>query len=190
MSNLKTLITICAFLSCLSGELQAQEYEEGKFYIHLGVGLHGNPSYEEGHQMQIPLLTVDVEKAVTDKITVGGRLGYTSSRGTVYRFRGDHYFYRHQYAVAMVRSAWHQSLFNQEKFDFYVGLGLGIKVAKYGYQGRGDLTNLNVNTVTTPSGFVYSVFVGGHYYHSDFLHLFLEGGLGISLLSVGIQFSL
>lgn len=188
MFKFQKQVQLFLFLMCCSACLWAQEYDEGDFYGQLGVGL-AQPIYGEDHQTQIPLVTLNIAKAITDNITVGGVLGYTASRSTAYRFQGDHYFYQHQYALIMLRSAWHQEVFDLDKFDVYGGLSLGAKIARAQYRGRGELANLEVNAVPAQSGFIYHVFLGAHYYHSDALHLYLEGGLGYSPVALGLHFS-
>lgn len=187
---LNTRITILFFFSICWGGLLAQNYEDDGFYIQIGVGVPTSSFFQEDHRMLLPLFNLSLEKAITDQITVGGTLGFTASRSTVYRFQGDHFFYRNNFSVLMLRGAYHPELFDEDKFDVYGGTEIGVRVGWAAYYGQGELAELEVNPGTAPWGLAYRVFAGGHYYHSDFLHFFLEVGFGASLLNLGLQFNL
>jgi len=151
----------------------SQAYEKGDKLLNVGIGLN---SYYSG----LPI-GATYEVGITDVISVGGQVDYTS--GDLGSYAGYSSGYTAFYVGA--RGSYH---FNKllkitnKKLDVYAGLGLGYQSFKYkdsylsGSGGYG-------------SGLYLNYFIGGKYYFSNKIGGFLElGSSGLSNARVGVAF--
>lgn len=73
----------------------------------------------------LPPISLSYEKAVTDKISVGGIVGYSSSQYN-YGFGGSSYKWKYSYLFIGLRGNYNFA--TTEKFDPYAGLTLGYNI--------------------------------------------------------------
>jgi hypothetical protein len=187
--HLIKLIFSLSLFCWTSSALFAQDYEKGDAHFHIGVGLP-NKIFQEDHKWRVIPIVLTCEKAVINNLTVGGSLGYSSSRSIIYRFLGDPYFHQHRYILGMVRTTYHLNIFNQERFDTYAGIGAGVKIGWSEFVGKGDLADFKTQPVPARSGFIYSVFAGVHYTYNNYFRFFGELGIGSMPIALGIQIKL
>jgi hypothetical protein len=163
-----------------NASLSAQVFEEGSKFLHVGVGV-GSPYAYSGSKMGVPPLHAAFEIGVTDKIGVGGLVGYTSSSYDQVFFT-DNYSWKFSYLILGARGAYH--FLDHDKIDAYGGLLLGYNIASAKFESTDpDLERF----VTEPSvgGLAIGAFVGGRYMISDNSGVFAELGYNIAWLSLG-----
>jgi hypothetical protein len=185
----KKHIPFLYFFALASSTLIAQNFEKGGAHLHFGISVP-NKIFVKEHKLRVMPISITFEKAIMNKLTVGGTLGYAASRSKIYRFHGDPYFHQHRFVIGMVRSAYHINIFNPEQFDVYAGLGAGIKIGWAGFKGYGNLADFETRPAPANSGFIYSIFAGAHYFYNNYLRFFGELGIGSMPVSVGVQVQL
>ena len=147
-------------------------FDNSTSYLHFGVGFGGG--FYTG-TVTLPPVSISYEKAVTDNISVGGILGYSSSKYNFYT-DGD---YKYTYLLIAARGNYHFA--TSEKLDPYAGLSLGY----------------NIVSVSAPSGqnsykskgsaLLFGAQIGANYYFSPNLGAFAELGYGIGILTIGLS---
>ncbi len=179
-NSMKQHLLSAAVAAVLSFGASAQVFEEGAKFLHAGLGV-GSPYAYSGSKMGVPPLHASFEMGVTDKIGVGGLIGYTSSTWDQ-AFFTTNYSWKFSYLIIGARGAYH--FLDHEKIDAYGGAMLGYNIASAKFESNdADLERL----VTEPSvgGLAFGAFVGGRYMFSDNSGVFAELGYNIAWLSVG-----
>lgn len=170
--TMKKILLLVVFSTILSIQSQAQ-YDKGDFLLNAGIGL--GYYYAGG----VPLL-VSGEWLVTDKISVGPYLGYTTWNYGY--FTND---YRYTFIDIGGRGSYHFSeLFGitNEKVDVYGGVFLGFVVSSF----SGD--NVPGYVDGYGGGFRTGLHAGARYYFSPKVAGYGELGYGIAPLSIGFTF--
>lgn len=177
---ISAMIVIAASVSAFS-----QTFEQGKKYVHLGVGVISPYAYADS-KMGVPPLHASFEVGVTDNIGIGGLVGYTSSKYEQ-SFLGDSYNWKFSYLILGARGYYHFT--NVEVCDLYAGAMLGYNVASAKFEStNSDLERL----VTEPKvgGVAFAGFVGARKNVGENFTIFGELGYSIAWLSAGVCFNL
>lgn len=172
--SLKFLCVIALVFSASFASAQAR-YDKGDVLLNAGIGLG---YYFAGG---VPLLA-SVEFAVSDVITVGPYLGYTSYN---YGFSGSRW--RYTFLDIGARASYHFSeLFEirNEKVDIYGGAFLGFVVSSY----SGD--NFSGYNDPYAGGVRLGIHAGARYFFSEKVAGYGELGYGLAPLSLGLTFKL
>jgi hypothetical protein len=184
---LKPLLFSVAVTGMAAMGAQAQVFEEGAKFLHVGIGV-GSPYAYSGSKMGVPPVHASFEVGVTDNIGVGGLVGYTSSKwdqSSVWGFGGQYnYEWDFSYLIIGGRGAYH--FVDNDKWDAYAGLMLGYNIASAKW--KTDDPNWNAGTLwVEPSvgGVAFGAFGGARYAFSESSAIFAELGYNISWLSVG-----
>lgn len=170
----KFLCVVVMVFSATFASAQAR-YDKGDFLLNAGIGL--GYYYAGG----VPLL-VSGEWAVSDVITVGPYLGYTSYN---YNWFGGKW--RYTFLDIGVRGSYHFSeLFEirNEKVDVYGGAFLGFLVSSF----SGD-DNFGYND-PYGGGVRLGIHAGARYFFSEKVAGYGELGYGIAPLAIGFTFKL
>lgn len=168
-------------LIVLSGsQINAQVFEEGSKFLHLGVGV-GSPYAFSGSKMGVPPIHASFELGVTDKIGVGGLVGYTSSSWDQV-FLTTNYSWNFSYLIVGARGAYH--FLDHDNIDAYGGVMLGYNIASANFESNDPDIGRFV-TEPTVGGFAFGAFVGGRYMFNESSGLFAELGYNIAWLSLG-----
>jgi hypothetical protein len=176
---LKRGLSIIVLLSAIAVQSFAQ-FEEGNRYLHLGIGF-GSPFLYQNSKMSVPPVHASFEIAVTDKIGVGGLIGYTSSKYEE-SYGSLDYAWKFSYLILGARGAYH--FYNTDKADVYAGAMLGYNVASAKFESNdSDLERF----VSSPSvgGLAFGAYVGGRLRFTDKLSGFAEVGYNVAWISVG-----
>jgi len=155
------------------------QYDKGNILVNGGFGL--GYYYSSGG---IPIL-VSGEYAITDAISVGPYLGYTSRTFTEYTWK-ERYTFIDFGARGSYHFMKHLNL-DIDKLDLYGGLFVGYLAANY------KLVNAPVgynayyyNTGTYGSVARVGIYAGARYYFTDMFAAYAELGYGIAPLSLGV----
>ncbi len=170
-----------AFVGGFTGLANAQVFEEGNNFLHIGIGV-GSPYAYSGSKVGIPPIHASFEHGLSDKIGVGGLIGYTSSTYEQTYPLGGSYKWNFTYLIIGARGAYH--FLDNDKIDLYLGAMLGYNVASAKFES--DVAGLEA-LVTEPSvgGVAFGGFVGSRFALGESSALFAELGYNISWLSVG-----
>ncbi len=105
------------------------------------------------------LFRSSLDFGINDNISLGGYVGYSSSKEDFSGF-GANYSWKYTYIIVGARGAYHFDLV--DNMDTYAGLMLGYNVASTTYDGPGA-------TPASPSvgGIAYSGFLGARYHFGD-----------------------
>ncbi len=177
MKNIFKILCVVALVFSTSFASGQGRYDKGDFLLNAGIGL--GYYYAGG----VPIL-LSGEWAVSDVISVGPYLGYTSYNYN-YGFFGTRYKYRYTFFDLGVRGSYHFSeLFEiaNDKVDVYGGAFLGFVVSSY----SGD----NASGFSDPyaSGLRLGLHAGARYFFSEKVAGYAELGYGIAPLSLGATF--
>ncbi|MGZ3904993.1 MAG: hypothetical protein ACXVC6_14930, partial [Bacteroidia bacterium] len=141
----KIILSLLVFASVAT---QAQSFQKGQVDINLGMGL-GNTFIGYGRFVgagysyhRMPTLNASVDYGITDAISIGGYMGYTSFK---YSWMYQDYHgstgwvnytdtYKWSFFILGARGAYHFGEFIKiDKLDCYAGLMLGYNIAKGTY---------------------------------------------------------
>lgn len=128
-------------------------------------------------------LSIDLFEA-TDKIKIGGFLGYTSNRVKYSDSFYGEWGWKTSWFILGVRGTYSYNLFNNPQLDTYVGAMLGYNVVRS--TSFGDEIFGSVSSGSAASGLTYSGFIGVRYLFKEHMGAFAELGYGISYLTVGL----
>jgi hypothetical protein len=185
---MKKLFTFILFSSLFfyGGKVSSQvNYDKGNILVNGGIGL----GYYYSHG-GIPIL-LSGEYALTDAITVGPYLGYTSRAYTNSSF-GYKWKYRYTFLDFGARGSYHFGKhlnLNMDKLDLYGGVFLGYLSAHYKVvEAPSGLGAGYYNSYSSPYGSIVRVgiFGGARYYFSDQVAAYGELGYGIAPLALGL----
>jgi hypothetical protein len=163
----KIILTVWAVLVS-AAMVQAQLFTKDQKFINAGFGL-GSAYYYGGSTSSVPPVHASFEIGVTDKIGVGGLMGYAASRLNQNYFFDGSYTWRFSYLVLGARGAYH--FLNNEKADVYAGLMLGYNIASTKFETNDpdirELYNDGLIRNVSVGGFAFGAFVGGRYMFSE-----------------------
>ena len=172
-----------AFALSLGTAANAQMFQKGQIDLNLGVSIGSTLSGSgAGYSTSLPPLSASVDYGVTDKISVGGFLGYASSKFKYAGF-GTDYEYKYTYTVFGVRGAYHFDL--TEKLDTYAGAMLGYNIVSV--TASGDAA---VGFAAAASAPALGAFLGARYRFTEKIGAFAELGYGLGYLTLGLNVKL
>jgi hypothetical protein len=169
----KTIIVLlCSILSTISitaknpskgGNSFTQGTTVGQAMLGLG-GVYGLP------------ITLVAEHGITDKIGIGGMLGYArySTSLPVYG----------NYAInnILIGARGHYHAYTTDKIDAYGAISIGYNLANISYPS----TFPTIAQTATAGGIFASGNIGGRYYFNPKLAAVAEIGYGVSYLNIGV----
>ncbi len=147
-------------------------FDQSTSYLHAGIGFGGG--FYTG-TITLPPVSLSYEKAVTENISVGAIVGYSSSK-YVY-FGTDEY--KFTYILIGARGNYHFA--TSEKFDPYAGVTLGYNIVSFTAPSTGGDYNAK------GSALLAGAQLGANYYFSPNLGAFAELGYGIGVLTIGLS---
>ena len=176
MKNLLKILCVAAMVFSATFASGQARYAKGDALLNVGLGL--GYYYASG----VPLLA-SAEFAVTDVISVGPYLGFTSHT----RRWGTGTDWRYTFFDIGVRGSYHFSeLFEirNEQVDVYGGLFLGYLISNY----SGDPIFGTYDPY--PDVFRLGLHVGARYFFSEKVAGYGELGYGVAPLALGVTFKL
>lgn len=179
----KVLFLIAAFVAVFS-TVNAQidvtatnpNFAKGQIDVNAGIGLLR--TFYSGHSTAVPPISISADYGITDKISVGGFLGYTSTKDRYFYDATD--FVKYSFTIIGVRGAYHLNLW--DKMDTYGGLMLGYNIASSKVTSSSPYWD---DYSVAASGLALSAYVGGRYHFTEQIGAFAEVGYGISVLNLG-----
>jgi len=203
MKKILTTIVLVALL--ISGTSTQAQHEKGQTNINLGIGF-GNIFYTRsmGYTRIFPPISISGDYGVTDDISIGGYLGFTSSTYEYSNF--DRYWtnaggwvsypytdtYKWRRYIFGARAAYHFGKFIEvEKLDVYGGIMLGYYFSKSSYSTTSIYsTHKGYLGSTSSAGAAWSLFAGARYRFTDNIGVFGELGYGITIINLGLTIKL
>ncbi|MEO7177154.1 MAG: hypothetical protein ABI002_15315 [Saprospiraceae bacterium] len=161
-------------------QANAQNFDGHNIDLGVGIGL-GSP-YAYGTSV-IPPIFAQIDFGIADKISVGGMVGYSTSK-----YGYTSYNWRYSYILIGARGNYHWGKHLPklpEKLDLYAGLNLGYYIVNVNYDGFGGTIDDGVNNSIFLGGQV-----GGRWFFKPNMAAFAEVGAGIAYLKIGIDFRL
>lgn len=180
---MKKLLTTLLMVLSIGAVSNAQVFDKGAKFVHVGIGV-GSPYAYSGSSVTIPPVHASLEVGITEKIGIGGLVGYTASKWDQNYFGGA-YSWKFSYLIIGARGAYH--FIDHEKADVYGGLMLGYNVASAKFESNDPDLEALVNEPDA-GGVAFGGFVGARYMFKETIGGFAELGYNISYLSVGAVF--
>ena len=158
-----------------NSEITPMAYNKGEISLNAGIGF---VNFLTSDQTETPPLSVTVDYGLSDEVSLGFYLGYASSSVSNYNYRSTNYYpyyYSYNststtsYLIIGARGIYHFG--TTGKFDPYGGAMLGYNNIS------GDYGSI--------SGFIFTPFLGTHYYFSKKFGVFGELGYGVALITLG-----
>lgn len=164
-------------------ENQNLAFHKGSKFLQIGFGLGGG-YYASGLKTSIPAIQARYEFSVSDKISAGVVLGYSSAK---YDYPGIEYddemfgssSLTYSYLLAGVRGNYHFSTTN--KFDPYVGATLGYNAVSVSEDDDDEISGADGKVLLGAQ-------VGANYYFSKNLGAWADVGYGLGYINLGIVF--
>ena len=194
MKNSNVLLTLAFVFAAFT--LSAQNYakidpafKKGRIDAQVGIGLTPTFIGDKG-TATVPPLFASIDYLLSKKLSLGlyGAHSVTESVEDIFvdGIRGQ---WRNHHSEAGVRIGIHFT--EQEKWDFYGGLNLGVRHNKV-EDMLDKMEQLNIYKGIKPvsNSFAYGGFVGARYAFKERLSAFAEAGTGASLIKVGVGFRL
>ncbi|MDZ4716038.1 MAG: hypothetical protein SH819_11265 [Cytophagales bacterium] len=169
-SILTAAVVMMVTLSVISG--YAQVFDQGAKQLNLGIGFGGG--YGAGSSTTPPI-SGSFEVGITDKISVGGIIGFSGSKQD-FGFGS----YSYSYLLFGARGSYHFA--GSDNTDFYGGAMLAynnVSTSVSGGTGFGAVGG-------SASGIAIGLYVGGRYMFSEKIGAFAELGYSIALVNLGI----
>ena len=173
----KVLLSLAIVAFALSANAQKESgvsFDKSTSYLHIGIGFGGG--FYTG-SITTPPVSASFEAAVTEKISVGGIIGYSSSKYNYGGFTDD---VKYTYLLIGARGNYHFA--TSEKFDPFVGLTLGYNIVNFKDQAPSSYGNYSAKA----SALLYGGQIGANYYFSPKFGAFAELGYGIGILTIGL----
>lgn len=170
----KVLLSLAILIIAFSANAQKESglsFDKSTSYLHAGIGFGGG--FYSG-TITLPPVSVSYEKAVTENISVGAIVGYSSSR---YNYLGTDEF-KYTYILIGARGNYHFA--TSEKFDPYAGLTLGYNIVSV------SVPSGSQNYTAKGSALLAGGQLGANYYFSPKLGAFAEIGYGIGIFTIGL----
>jgi hypothetical protein len=154
-------------------------YKKGDQVVNLGFGIGGFAgAYGSGGIA----ITGGYENAVTENISLGGVVGYSSSTQDVI----SGYGWKYTYFLIGARGAYHYDLLHNPNIDTYGGILLGYNIVSA--SATGTNTFGFGNYAASASYMEFGFFAGARYYFNPNLAVQAELGYGLGFLNVGIAY--
>ena len=168
-----------------AGITKAQVFTKGAKFAHVGIGV-GSPYVYSGSSVTMPPIHGSVEFGVSDKIGVGGVIGYTGSKYES-SFGTGNYTWKFNYLIFGARGAYHFGIKN-DKTDVYAGAMLGYNKATSKFES--NVVDESLVGTSDVGGVVFGAFVGARYMFKDNIGGFAELGYNIAWLNLGLTLKL
>lgn len=184
-----TLAFITGAISFMPAIIKAQAFEEGKSQISVGYGLgnttqsymsaYDKASYPELQFSSLGPVFFKYEFGISEKVGFGLNVAYAEA--------GIDY----SYGVEKASIKWWNTSFNarfnrhfgsNDKFDPYMGLGIGYKIGNWKLEGGNDTEE---RKAFIPLGFEATV--GARYMFTPNIGLFSEVGLAKGIIQAGLN---
>lgn len=153
--------------------------------LQVGIGYGLTNSYGN---VQVPPVSIAVDFPVAKDLTLGGYVGYSTSKDVIYPADGvvitEDMGINYSYILFGGRLNYHFTP-NIKNFDGYIGAMLGFNSITASTFGLGPY-NISPNA----SGLLYGGQLGGRYYLSNAFAIFAEVGYGIGYIVGGFAFKL
>jgi hypothetical protein len=169
----RILLVAVLLVVAISMSFAQMAYNKGDQVLSLGLGIGGFAgAYGSGGIA----ITGGYESGVTENISVGGVLGYSSSTYGSYG-----YDWKFTYILVGARGAYHLDLVHNPKVDTYGGILLGYNIVSY--------SGPSVSYYTPGASYLaFGIFVGGRYYFNPNWAVQAELGYGLGILNVGVAY--
>lgn len=158
-------------------------FHKGTKFLQIGFGLGGG-YYASGLKTSIPAIQARYEFSVTDKISAGVVLGYSSAKQDFPDYDFDEEMMTtssisYNYLLAGVRGNYHFS--TTDKFDPYVGATLGYNAVSVSEDDDDEITGADGKVLLGAQ-------VGANYYFSKKIGAWADVGYGLGYVNLGIVF--
>ena len=187
MKKLTLLIALIASfgLSTLTAQesflkRQPTNFAKGVQNLHVGIGF---PAIIGEGSTQIPPVHVSYERGITDHISVGGYLGYTSTKSRTDFLDGE-LVAKYSYVIIGARGSYHVQLV--DKLDTYGGLMLGYNIASGKVTATDDVFSGTLGSAAA-GGVALAAHIGANYMFNEKMGAFAEIGYGVAALNVGLN---
>ena len=178
---MKTLRLILVLLSlCIFGIQNASaQFKNGQLDVNFGLGLG---AYNVTGTSNFVPINLNVQKGITDNISVGGFLAYSSSTYDYSFF----YTYKLKYTDFVIgpRGEYHFNI-NNEKIDLYGDAILAYDIGTVKYTGPAGYDNYNHST---GSGLWFGIGAGARYHFNNNWGVYGELGYGLAVLNIGVNY--
>lgn len=195
----KIILSLLVFATVAT---QAQSFQKGQFDVNVGMGL-GNTflGYSRfvgaGYSAQrMPVINASGEYGITDAVSIGGYLGYTSFKYT-WTYNDYHSStgwgtyvdtYKWSFFILGARGSYHFGQFIKiDNLDCYAGLMTGYNIAHGSYSTTDPYHVTGYYVSSGFGGFAYSVYGGARYRFTDKIGVYGELGYGITVLNLGLN---
>jgi hypothetical protein len=153
-------------------------YKKGDQVVNVGLGVGG---FAGAYGSGSIAITGGYESALTENISVGGVIGYSSSSYDYGYGHGDSW--KFTYILLGARAAYHYDLLHNPNIDTYGGILLGYNIVSF--------SGPSVSYYSPGGSYLaFGFFVGGRYYFNPNWAVQAELGYGIGILNVGIAYKL
>ncbi len=180
MKRVLLLSVLVVFIASVSfGQMV---YKKGDQVINLGIGLGGFAGVYGSGGIAI---TGGYEYGMTENISLGGVIGYSSSSETIY---GD-YGWKYTYILIGARGAYHADLLKNPNVDTYGGILLGYNIVSS--SATGTLPFVGYYAAGASASYLeFGIFIGGRYYFDPHWAVQAELGYGLGILNIGVAYKL
>ncbi len=155
-------------------------FSKGQMDLNIGAGLLPT-FYSSSLKQVVPPVSISFEYGVTDNISAGLYLGYTSAKEEISLYTSS-YQWNYTYMIFGARGAYHFKV-NNGKLDPYLGVMLGYNKATVTLEGDDDFGTV----APSAGGVAWSLYGGARYRFTDKLGVYGELGYGISIISLGLN---
>ncbi|MFA7418824.1 MAG: hypothetical protein WCZ90_03985 [Melioribacteraceae bacterium] len=177
----KMLFTLFAIALLASATSYAQGYNQNGKVLNIGAGF----GFGVEGDATIPPLSVGLQFGLTDKISVGGIVGYAGSKYD-FGFFGKSYEWKYNYIIIGARGEYHFMEPNN-KLDAYGGATVGYNVVSVTEPSN---LGMGVSYSAASSAVLIGFHVGARYAISNSWGVFGELGYGIGYVTAGAFFRL
>lgn len=187
--NTNAIILLALTIFCLSQNAVAQTLSQRrpvKYEISAGMGLLPTFFKDHGSMVTPPVaLTATYRVAPSFGLGLFGGYAVSDTRRKVFG-DGNMTQFRHSLLHTGIRASVHTR--HTEKWEAYGGVALGLQFSHFDIlEGDADYLKLHRNFKENTTRFAYTGFVGGRYRLTPGIGVFGELGLGVSLLTAGVQ---
>lgn len=175
MKTTKKLLAVAAF--CIAAlTTQAQSFGDNKV-LSFGAGFGGSAFMYSGSDATLPPLQVQLEFPMSEKIGIGGLLGYAGSKYDIFGTTINY-----SYILVGARGNYH--FVNTDNMDVYGGITLGYNIASAKVKGGGTYGGASASSL------LWGGVIGMRYYLGDKFAVNGELGYGLAILTIGISMKL
>ncbi len=163
-------------------------YDQNAKVAQFGLGIGGLGGFYG--TSSIPVLSLGMDFGIDHMFSVGGRVGYTSSKFESPLFIAgtrSSYSWKYTYITVAGRGSYHYPI-QHDKVDVYGGLDLGYNIVSAKYEG--DPARQVLATGASSSYLFWGIHIGGRYFFSKNFAAFGEIGYGFGFLNLGISMKL